>query len=126
MSRMIRYLPILGLLALPWVTSCGAATTAQRHDARPDPHHEMDEQEARLHEARQALEEAGPVCEQRCHAGASICDAARRICELASELGDDRSHARCESASASCTDANQELAACRCVQDAPDAGRVKR
>jgi hypothetical protein len=125
MKRLTHLFPFLGLFALPFVTSCGGATMAQRPEARPDPQAEMDEQEARLHEALQSLEQAGPACDERCHAGGSICDAARRICELASELGDDRSQGRCASASASCMEANGQLSACHCVHDVPDAGRVK-
>ncbi len=125
MKNVARLAAVLCLGALPLVTSCGGATMSRREDARPDPQREMDEQEARLHAAEQALEQAGPACDERCHAGGSICDAARRICELASELGDDRSAGRCQTASASCTEANDQLTACHCAHDAPDAGRVK-
>lgn len=125
MSRS-RLVLVFALVALPFVASCGAMSPEQRPDARPDPALEMDEQEARLRDARDELQRAGQACEAQCHAGASICDAARRICALASDLGDDRSHARCESASASCLEANQSLTACHCEHDVPDAGRVKR
>ncbi len=121
-----RIVLVFALVALPFVASCGAVTPERRADVRPDPAVEMDEQEARLRQARDELQRAGQPCESQCHAGASICDAARRICDLASELGDDRSHARCESASASCLEANQSLTACHCAHDVPDAGRVKR
>lgn len=125
-TGLLPYLPLLAVLALPFMASCGGSIApSQRTDARPDPQHEMDDQEARLRAAEQQLQEGGPACEQRCQAGGSICDAARRICEIASELDDDRSHARCEHASASCLEANDELSACQCTHDVPDAGRAK-
>lgn len=117
--------PALGLCALPFLASCGAATSEQRPDARLDPLADLDAQEARLRAAQQELEQAGPACETRCHAGSSICDAARRICAIAGDLGDERSHARCEHAQGSCMEANEQLTACHCTQDVPDAGRVK-
>lgn len=124
MTRFVRFVPLLALLLLPPLTSCGAAMPSPRSEPRQDPQRELDEQEARLRQAQQALEEAGAACEQRCRAGGSLCDAARRICDIAGELGDDRSHARCETAQASCTQANERLSACACEPDAPDAGRA--
>jgi hypothetical protein len=124
MNRFATYLWALGLLALPFVTSCGGATVSQRPDARPDAQREMQAQEERLHDAELALDEAGAPCEQRCHAGGSICDAARHICEIARDLGDERSAERCTRAESSCTEASARIAECHCDADAADAGQA--
>lgn len=120
---------LVGLALLPLVTSCGGAMTQQRpeqrEEPRQDPAREMDAQEARLEQARQELEQAGPECANRCRAGTSICDAARRICVLADELGDERSHGRCQRAEASCSDATTRVSECHCEPVDTDAGRAK-
>jgi hypothetical protein len=126
LRSILRFAPILGLAALPFLASCGGAMSPdRRQDTRPDPLADLDAQEARLRAAQQELEQAGPACETRCHAGSSICDAARRICVIAGELGDARSQTRCASAQSACTEAGTQLSACHCEEDAPDAGRVK-
>lgn len=118
-------LAFAGVALLPLLGSCGGAMQTRRPDDQPDPLADLDAQEARLRQAQQELEQAGPACELRCHAGDSICDAARRICAIAGDLGDERSALRCQNAQGACTQASEQLSACACEGDAPDAGRVK-
>jgi len=127
MRAIFRFVPFLGLLALPFVASCAAGPTQQRRDerpeAQPDPHAVMDAEEQRIREGREAIEAAGATCETRCRAGSSICDAAHRICAIAADLGEDAAQARCDGAQASCLEATQSLTSCGCPHDEADAGR---
>lgn len=65
-----------------------------------------------------------PACSDVCDLGDAICDNAESICQIADELDDAWAREKCDSAKASCREAQQRC--CRCDKDVPTGSAQSR